>query len=78
MTSVLTNLRKHPEVRFAEPNYTRRVLLAAPNDPAYNNKDTLYAVWDPADATLVQWGMHQVYALERLEPLPEHVLHRCQ
>lgn len=64
MTSVLTNLRKHPEVRFAEPNYTRRVLLAAPDDPAYNNKDTLYAVWDPADATWYQWGMHQVYALE--------------
>lgn len=63
MDSVLENIRRRPEVRFAEPNYTRRVLLAAPNDPAYNNLDSSIAVWDPSDATWYQWGMHVIDAL---------------
>lgn len=60
-------LRKLPGVRYAEPNYYRRVLLAAPNDPAYNNLDDTYAPLDPdldpSDYTWYQWGMHQVEAL---------------
>jgi len=41
-------------IRYAEPNYRRRVLLAAPNDPAYSNLDTMYAYWDEGDPTYYQ------------------------
>ncbi len=50
-------------IRYAEPNYRRRVLLAAPNDPAYNNLDTLIADWD-GYPTWFQWNLHVVDALE--------------
>lgn len=58
VNSVPENISRRPEVRFADPNYTRRVLLAARNDPAYNNLDSSVAVWDLSDATWYQWGMH--------------------
>jgi hypothetical protein len=52
-------------VRFAEPNYRRRVLLAAPNDPGYNNLDSAIAPFDgDASPTWFQWGMHLVSTLE--------------
>jgi len=50
-------------IRYAEPNYRRRVLVAAPNDPAYNNVDTLIAYWDEGTPTWFQWGLHVVEAL---------------
>jgi len=59
------NITQLPGVRYAEPNYHRQVLLAAPNDPAYNNLDALIAPFDPsAEATWFQWGLHVVQALE--------------
>jgi len=60
------DLEKEPGVRFVEPNYSRRALLAAPNDPAYNNLDTLIAPFDPEEAepTWFQWGLHLIQALE--------------
>ncbi len=51
-------------IRYAEPNYRRRVLLAAPNDPAYSNLDTMYAYWDEGDPTYYQWNLHVINALE--------------
>ncbi len=63
MQSVLANIKRRPGVRFAEPNYTRRVLLAAPDDPAYNNLDSTVAVWEAGNAIWYQWGMHIIDAL---------------
>jgi len=51
-------------IRYAEPNYRRRVLLAAPNDPAYNNLDTIHAYWGEGDPTYYQWNLHVIDALE--------------
>ena len=51
-------------IRYAEPNYRRRVLLAAPNDPAYNNLDYSIAPFYEGDETWFQWGLHVVDALE--------------
>jgi len=50
-------------IRYAEPNYRRRVLLAAPNDPAYNNLDTEIADWE-GYPTWFQWNLHVIDALE--------------
>lgn len=59
------NLAGIPGVRFVEPNYSRRILLAAPNDPAYNNLDTEIApLEEEAEPTWFQWGLHQIQALE--------------
>ncbi|MHB8997199.1 MAG: S8 family serine peptidase [Armatimonadota bacterium] len=60
-------LKKLPGVRYAEPNFYRRLLLNAPNDPAYNNIDSLIAPFDPdmdpSDYTWFQWGLHKIEAL---------------
>jgi len=62
--ALCANLSKLQGVRYAEPNYSRRVLLAAPNDPAYNNLDTLIAPFEEAaEPTWFQWGLHKVEAL---------------
>ncbi len=57
------SLAKIEGIRYAEPNYRRRVLLAAPNDPAYNNLDTMIAPWE-GSPTWFQWGLHVVDALD--------------
>lgn len=58
-------LRKVAGVRFAEPNYRRLVLLAAPNEPGYNNLDSAIAPFDEdAWPNWFQWGMHLVSAPE--------------
>ncbi len=52
-------------VRYAEPNHRRRVLLAAPNDPAYNNLDYLIAPYlSVGYETEFQWNLHVIDALE--------------
>jgi hypothetical protein len=55
--------RSRPEVLYAEPNFRRRVLLPAPNDPSYNQIDTTNPT-DPSFATWYQWAPHLMYALE--------------
>jgi len=55
--------RSRPEVLYAEPNFRRRVLLPAPNDPSYNQIDTTNPS-DPSFATWYQWAPHLMYALE--------------
>ncbi|HEY3398342.1 MAG TPA: S8 family serine peptidase [Armatimonadota bacterium] len=66
--ALCAQLRKLPGVRYCEPNYTRRVLLAAPNDPAYSNLDKTVAPFDPdfdpASAIPFQWGLHIIQAAE--------------
>ncbi len=55
-----------PGVRYAEPNYRRRVLLSAPNDPGYGSIDTHVAPFDYASdgvATYYQWPLHNIEAL---------------
>lgn len=66
--AVADRVSKLPGVRYAEPNYRRQVLLAAPNDPAYANKDTLIAPFeydegDPTTFTYFQWALRQIEAV---------------
>lgn len=59
-------VKKIPGVRFCEPNYLRYVKLDAPNDPGYNEVDTLVAPFfyeDEGVATYFQWTLHQINAL---------------
>jgi hypothetical protein len=59
-------IEKIPGVRFCEPNYMRYVKLPAPNDPAYNEIDTLVAPFDydtEGTATYYQWTLRQINAL---------------
>lgn len=64
-------LKKLPGVRYAEPNYMRRVLLEAPNDPGYNELDSLVAPFDEgADPTWWQWGLHKINALAAWNTFP--------
>jgi len=67
--SLADRVTKLPGVRYAEPNYRRRVLLADPNDPAYSEHDTKIAPfeYDPFDETTFtyfQWALRQIEAVE--------------
>jgi len=66
--ALCAKLRAVPGVRYARPVVRRHVLLAAPNDPAYNNVDTYVAPldpdFDPSAAVAFQWGLHRIQALQ--------------
>jgi len=53
--AAVKRLRQIPEVRYAELNSMRHALLAAPDDPAYNDIDT---------TTYYQWDLYTIQALE--------------
>jgi hypothetical protein len=60
------DIAKLPGVRYAEPNYRRRVLIADPDDPAYSTTDYMIAPFDYLDdgvATYFQWTLHQIEAV---------------
>lgn len=67
-------LAKLPGVRYAEPIYRRRALvLAAPNDPAYNTIDTSIAPFDyetEGEATWFQWTLRNIDALKAWDIYP--------
>jgi hypothetical protein len=65
IAALCAKLRKLPGVRYAEPNYRRHVLLAAPNDPAYNNLDTTIGDFlGEGSVTWFQWALHRINALQ--------------
>ncbi len=73
VSTMCASLAKIEGIRYAEPNYRRRVLLAAPNDPAYNNLDYNIAPFNYEEegyATWFQWGLHVVDALDAWDVWP--------
>ncbi|MBM3474120.1 MAG: hypothetical protein FJX75_12695 [Armatimonadetes bacterium] len=65
--AAIAGIAKLPGVRYAEPNYRRRVLLAAPNDPGYNLIDYTVAPFNYDEegvATYYQWTLHQIDAVQ--------------
>ncbi|MBM3497136.1 MAG: hypothetical protein FJX74_00555 [Armatimonadetes bacterium] len=74
VTAAAADIAKLPGVRYAEPNYRRRVLaLPAPNDPAYSTIDYNIAPFDYAtdgEATWFQWTLRQIDALQAWQIYP--------
>jgi Subtilase family/Fervidolysin N-terminal prodomain/FlgD Ig-like domain/Carboxypeptidase regulatory-like domain len=72
--AVAARVRKLPGVRYAEPNYRRRVLLlTAPDDPAYTTVDKAIAPFDyleDGEATWFQWTLHNIEALKAWRVYP--------
>lgn len=73
--SLADRVTRLPGVRYAEPNYRRRVLLADPNDPAYSTYDTMIAPFeynedDPTTYTYFQWALRQIEAVAAWDLYP--------
>lgn len=64
MLAAAREVAKQPGVRYAEPNYYRRALIADPNDPGYTTIDTLIAPWEEQSETYFQWPLHVVNAAQ--------------
>ncbi len=58
-----------PDVLYVEPNRLRKLLLAPPNDPAYNELDTLTPL-DPDQATWYEWDARTIQLAEAWERFP--------